>query len=85
MILLLTGDMINKLKKILFALKSKQNIKAALHKTFASIEHYKLLKNFNFETIIDVGANKGQFSLLVRYLFPKAKIFAFEPLGSKNF
>jgi len=32
------------------------------------------------ETVIDVGANTGQFSLLVRNLLPTAKIIAFEPI-----
>ena len=31
-------------------------------------------------TIIDIGANKGQFTLAARYIFPKSKIFSFEPL-----
>ena len=46
----------------------------------AAIEHAPMLADLNLRTIIDVGANKGQFSLLVRSLFPKAKIYAFEPL-----
>ncbi len=32
-------------------------------------------------TLIDVGANIGQFSLLMRGLYPKALIYAFEPLS----
>lgn len=31
-------------------------------------------------TLIDVGANRGQFSLLLRHRFPNAHIHAFEPL-----
>jgi len=33
-----------------------------------------------FRTIIDVGANEGQFSSLARAAFPKARIIAFEPI-----
>lgn len=33
-----------------------------------------------FETIIDVGANQGQFARRARALFPTAQIFCFEPL-----
>lgn len=33
-----------------------------------------------FDTLIDVGANRGQFSLLVAGLKPKIRIHAFEPL-----
>ena len=30
--------------------------------------------------MVDIGANRGQFSLLARELFPEARIVAFEPL-----
>lgn len=32
-------------------------------------------------TVIDIGANVGQFSLLARVLFPAARVHAFEPLA----
>jgi FkbM family methyltransferase len=44
------------------------------------VEHLQALENLAPATIIDVGANKGQFSAAARYLFPAAKIVAFEPL-----
>jgi FkbM family methyltransferase len=43
-------------------------------------QFYKWLLPYNFETIIDVGANQGQFSVKMRKLFPNANIFAFEPI-----
>ncbi len=30
--------------------------------------------------VVDIGANRGQFALCVRRLYPSAKIFSFEPL-----
>jgi FkbM family methyltransferase len=33
------------------------------------------------ETVVDIGSNRGQFALCARRLFPKAKIYAFEPLS----
>lgn len=49
----------------------------------ASIENeYKWLKEFKFMTIIDIGANEGQFADKIRLLFPNAYIYAFEPLPS---
>ncbi|MCU0334651.1 MAG: FkbM family methyltransferase [Chitinophagaceae bacterium] len=33
-----------------------------------------------FETVIDVGANEGQFAKLARAVYPSAKIIAFEPI-----
>lgn len=38
------------------------------------------LKNLNISTILDVGANEGQFATLARGHFPRAKVFSFEPL-----
>jgi len=46
----------------------------------AAVEHEPLLKTLNFATIVDIGANRGQFSLVARRCFPAAKIIAFEPL-----
>jgi FkbM family methyltransferase len=46
----------------------------------AAIEHEQLFKAMNFSTIVDVGANRGQFSLLARRCFPSANIISFEPL-----
>lgn len=39
----------------------------------------KLKQNFNFETIVDVGANDGGFATELRKCFPQAKIYAIEP------
>ena len=47
----------------------------------AGIEHEELLNGLNAGTVVDVGANKGQFALLALALFPQAKIYAFEPLA----
>lgn len=47
----------------------------------AAIEHENALRSLSLRSLVDVGANKGQFSLLTRALFPNAIIHAFEPLG----
>lgn len=52
-----------------------------LHGVAATIEHESALRDLNLRTIIDVGANKGQFSLLARALFPSAVLHSFEPLA----
>ena len=38
------------------------------------------LKEISFRTIIDVGANKGQFAKMIFKHYPKANIYCFEPL-----
>ncbi len=40
----------------------------------------KISKVRNIKTIVDVGANVGYFSMLGRMMFPKAKIYAIEPI-----
>ncbi len=47
----------------------------------AAVEHERLLKTLNFATVVDIGANRGQFSLVARRCFPSARIIAFEPLN----
>jgi FkbM family methyltransferase len=38
------------------------------------------LKSRNIQTVIDIGANTGQFAKKITYLFPRSKIYCFEPL-----
>lgn len=45
----------------------------------AAIEHRPAFSGLEFYTVVDVGANVGQFSLLSWSLWPKAHIYAFEP------
>lgn len=45
-----------------------------------AIEHSHALSRFTFNTVVDVGANRGQFALMARRLFPHARIHSFEPL-----
>jgi FkbM family methyltransferase len=46
----------------------------------AGIEHESVLRDLGCRTVVDVGANRGQFALAARSCFPRAKIIAFEPL-----
>jgi len=46
----------------------------------ATIEHRGVIAALPLASVVDVGANVGQFSLLVRGLHPGANIIAFEPL-----
>ena len=43
---------------------------------------YKWLQEYGIQTIIDVGANIGQFSNKISKILPNANIFAFEPLNN---
>ena len=48
----------------------------------AGVEHEKILNSLTINTVIDVGANRGQFALVASCCFPFAKIISFEPLKS---
>lgn len=41
------------------------------------------LKNLGVKTIIDIGANEGQFAKMISKFFPKAKLYCFEPLSEQ--
>lgn len=71
------------MKKIVKAckiLRRAEYYKAFFSGVAAAVEHEVLLKNIFCKTIIDIGANRGQFSLVARHCFKDAQIFAFEPL-----
>jgi len=51
-----------------------------LHGVAATIEHLPLAKLVTPNTVIDIGANKGQFSLFAREAWPRCQVIAFEPL-----
>ena len=50
------------------------------HRVAAAVEHVGAIRFCTPATLLDVGANKGQFSILARMLWPDALIHAFEPL-----
>lgn len=50
------------------------------HCVAATVEHLEAIRLMQAATLIDIGANKGQFSLAFRYTNEKANILAFEPL-----
>lgn len=66
-------------------LRSKTLTKAAINGVAAATEHLDMLKSLgDINILIDIGANKGQFSVLFKYIYPKSLIFAFEPLKSPS-
>lgn len=69
-----------KLVKLLRLLPNAVYRRGLRHGVGAAIEHRRLIGSLSLATVVDVGANVGQFSLLVRALHPEAGIIAFEPL-----
>jgi FkbM family methyltransferase len=76
------AQMLKKLKKllVLILLFDHKVIRALFHGVAAGVEHRNFLLNNKFNTILDIGANRGQFALIARSYLPSAKILSFEPL-----
>jgi FkbM family methyltransferase len=73
--------MLRKSAKLLSILRSRPYRLALLrHNVAAGVEHERVLKGLDFRSVVDVGANRGQFSLVARRCLPAATIVAFEPL-----
>ena len=54
----------------------------ARHRVAAGVEHARVLRNLGpVATVVDIGANRGQFALAARHCFPAAQIVSFEPLA----
>jgi FkbM family methyltransferase len=73
-------NIIKKLKKLAVCSSNAVWRRGLYHGVGAAIEHDAYFKHFNFRTIVDVGANAGQFSLVMKKNFPRANIYSFEPL-----
>ena len=75
---------INRYSKYLQAVSIPNFWPALARGVMPAVEHIKALKLVSPKTLIDVGANKGQFSIVARQLFPQLQIHAFEPLESER-
>ena len=73
--------MFRKINKIIFAIRNKILLQCMRYNAWPAIEHYETLKKINFDTLIDIGANKGQFSKLVQILNPDCNVYSFEPVS----
>jgi len=69
-----------RLRKLLFGLSSARLRRALRHGVGAAIEHRAALFRLRPDLVLDLGANRGQFALIARVLWPEAEIRSFEPL-----
>ncbi len=53
---------------------------ALMHGVAATLDHDTALGRDTFATVIDVGANKGQFAVYARTRWPEARLICFEPI-----
>jgi FkbM family methyltransferase len=76
---------LRKLQKLIHLLPIKKYRQGLFKGAAAAIEHESFLTMQNLlgiKYVVDIGANKGQFTLAVRKSIPDAKIIAFEPLAN---
>jgi len=66
--------------KLISACSSRLTLRGLLQFRVLVASEHKRLFDEGFETIVDIGANRGQFSLAARRWSSNSEIFAFEPL-----
>lgn len=70
----------NRRQKLLSIIAKPRYWPAAIRGVAPSVEHRKAFGALDFDAVIDVGANKGQFAAFAAAQWPKAHLFCFEPL-----
>jgi FkbM family methyltransferase len=73
--------LLKKVIKLAGTFRSLRYIQGLRFRVAAAFEHEPVLQQLNCRTIVDVGANRGQFALVARRCYPQATIFSFEPLS----
>jgi FkbM family methyltransferase len=76
--------MLRKARKLLQLLQHRLYWRPVRYGVAAAIEHVPLLRHRKFATILDAGANKGQFALVARAHNPAARVYAFEPMAKAS-
>jgi FkbM family methyltransferase len=70
----------NRCYKLTQVIRSTMLLKALLfHGVLAGVEHRQIFSK-TLSTVVDIGANRGQFALAARKWAPSARIISFEPL-----
>ena len=75
---LVTG--VHRARKLAVVLRHPSYWRGLRHGVAAAVEHEAAALDHPYRTVIDVGANRGQFLLLAARRFPEAALLAFEPL-----
>lgn len=75
-----TADLVRRGRKLARLLADARFRAGLRHGVAATIEHEAALAGRDFASVVDIGASRGQFTLLSAGLYPEARIFAFEPL-----
>jgi FkbM family methyltransferase len=74
------ADLARRARKLLRLLADRRYRAGLRYGVAATIEHAGAFAGRDFASVVDVGANRGQFTVFAHCLYPQARIFAFEPL-----
>jgi FkbM family methyltransferase len=74
------NSVIRKFRKLIRLMRNSVYRKGLMHNVAANIEHELLCSSLELDQVVDIGANKGQFSLMLLGVSPKIEVIAFEPL-----
>jgi FkbM family methyltransferase len=74
------ADLVRRANKLLRLLADRRFRTGLRYGVGATIEHAGAFAGRDFASVVDVGANRGQFTVFAAGLYPQARIFAFEPL-----
>ena len=67
-------------RKLVAVLREPVYRQGLRHGTAAAVEHDAIVFRRDYRTVIDVGANRGQFALVAARRFPRAALYCVEPL-----
>lgn len=67
--------------KLLTILTRPEYIVPLIKGIVPGIEHERFLRNIDCKYLVDIGANRGQFTIVAKKIFPEIKVHAFEPLA----
>jgi FkbM family methyltransferase len=70
-----------RVRKLAAVLREPAYRRALRHRVAASIENESIPLRTDFRTVLDVGANRGQFAVVAARRFPDAELICFEPLA----
>jgi FkbM family methyltransferase len=72
---------LERVKKLARILKSPYyRTRLFRHRVAAGVEHARVLSGLDCRTVVDIGANRGQFAMVARRCMPQARVISFEPL-----
>jgi FkbM family methyltransferase len=73
-------SLVSRARKLVAVLREPVYRRGLLHGVAASVEHDSIPFRADFRTVLDAGANRGQFALFAAHRFPRAELLCFEPL-----